>query len=70
MPTVCFRFEELFGSEVDVRLRTGDSSKSSPKGAPEPKPKRVDLEALDAKPFKDATNPDSIKKLEKKLTQV
>lgn len=55
--------EQYFGSEVDIRLRTAED----PLGPPEPKPKKVDLEALDAKPFKDATNPDSIKKLEQKL---
>ncbi len=34
------------------------------------KPKKIDLEALDAKPFKDATDVDSIKKLERRLEEV
>lgn len=33
-------------------------------------PKKVDLKALDSKPYKDATNIDSIKKLEEKLEAV
>ena len=37
---------------------------------PEPKPKKVDLEKLDSKPFKDATNAESIKKLGEKLEEV
>ncbi len=94
--------EEHFGSEVDVKIRSGTSTAINPKvekyfgsevdlkltaEKPSPlapiqdvddaavvssvaRPKKVDLAALDAKPFKDATDKDSIRKLEAKLEEV
>ena len=59
------KVEQYFGSEVDLQLRTAEDPLSMSDN-----PKKIDLKALDSKPFKDATEEVSIRKLEEKLEAV
>ncbi len=73
------KVEKYFGSEVDLKLSSEaphnllapiqDVDDASAIGDA-PEPKKVDLAELDARPFKDATELDSIRKLEERLEEV
>lgn len=65
------RVEQHFGSEVDLKLRTShDPFNLGEDDDDVGLPKKVDLEALEAKADKDATQPESIRRLEQKLEEV
>ncbi len=54
--------ERHFGSEVELRASDQEEATKAPA--------KVDLEALEARPFKDATDAESIRKLGQKLEEV